>query len=206
MIDFASLYDSNTGQEDLDLSNSLDVDGVGVFSATFVGVARGVSSTSAILAGKLEYSMPTVCDRCFAGFTHCSSVELEVYVSFEAGGGFSESMFEAGTEEHYGYGSGSGSGSGEGDVDVDDTDGLAGEDNNDSEYYIVDSEEFDPWDIIGEELMLNLPYRYVCSPDCASVGDYVSGDDSGFGKEDVRTPFKNLGEALGKREDRDSSS
>ncbi len=204
MIDFASLYDSNTGQEDLDLSNNLNVDGVGEFFATFVGVAKGVSSTSAILAGKLEYSMSTVCDRCFTGFTYGSSVELEVYVSFEPGGNLSDSMFESGTEEHYGYGYGGDSGGG-GDSDGD-SGALSGEDNNDSEYYIIDSEEFDPWEIIGEELMLNLPYRYICSSDCTSVGDYVSGDDSGFGKEDVRTPFKNLGDALGKLGDGDSSS
>lgn len=194
MIVFADLYDSNTGKEDLDLSNDFSVEGVGTFAATFVGVAKGVSPSSAILEGRLQFSMPTVCDRCFDGFTYASSINIEVYVTLETEFGDNQ-IFEGGEEEHYNA--------------LESLDGSrdSNNDNNDSQYYCINTPEFDPWEIIGEELMLSLPHRYVCSSECVGTGVYsVGGDDAGsddagsddFGSESVRMPFKNLDAALGR--------
>lgn len=199
MIVFADLYDSNTGKEDLDLASNLTVEGVGTFAATFIGAVKGVSPTSAMLTGELQYSMDTVCDRCFCGFNHSATLPIEVYVTFESDDAHPSGAFEGGEEEHY---------------NALETLGNA-PDNNDSEYYSIDTDGFDPWTIVGEELMLDLPYRYICSDECTGSGGYSdistdkNGDgdgdiadadaDAAFGDEDVRLPFKNLDKVLGEK-------
>ena len=177
MISFSNLYNSTTGMIDLDIAKTITIENAGNFDASFTGRTKAVSETSALLTGKLKYSALTVCDRCFTEFTYISVNDIDIYIIFE-NAEIDDPVFDSGSN-------------GDGWEESD----LAGShDNNDDDYYTVENERFDPWDVLNEEVMLSLPYQYLCSKTCQSGGDYITDVKANNIITKELNPFNKLGD------------